>query len=358
MAENFDLKAAAAREVAAPVLDYAPPIPRRFRGKLGLIGCGGITSHHLAAYRAAGWEVAAFFDPNRAAAEKRCAEFFPNGKVCASAADVLATRGVEVVDIATHPEVRAPLIEQAIAAGRHVLSQKPFAADLATGARLVGKARAAGVRLAVNQNGRWAPYFSYMRQAIRAGLIGEVSSAVLALNWDHTWTQGTAFEKIHHLILHDFGIHWFDAACSFFGAQPALAVSATVARAPGQTMAPPLVAACTMQFPSGLATLCLDGASRFAPRESVTVAGTAGTLRGEGAICAVPAIEITTAAGRGRAQLTGAWFDDGFRGTMGELLCAIEEDREPENSAADNLRSLAVCLAAMKSADAGEVVRL
>jgi hypothetical protein len=36
---------------------------------------------------------------------------------------------------------------------------------------------------------------------------------------------------------------------------------------------------------------------------------------------------------------------------MGELLCAIEENREPENSAADNLKSLAIVLAAMKSAD-------
>lgn len=358
MAENYDLKAAAAREVAAPVLAYGTPTPKKFRGKIGLVGCGGITSHHLAAYRAAGWEVAAFFDANRAAAEKRCAEFFPNGKVCVSVDDLLATAGVEVVDIATHPSVRSPLIEQVVAAGRHVLSQKPFVTDLAEGERLVRLARAAGVKLAVNQNGRWAPYFSYVRQAIRAGLIGDVTSATLALNWDHTWTQGTAFEKIHHLILHDFGIHWFDAACSFFGDAKAVAVNATSVRAPGQTMAPPLVAACTVTFPQGVAALSFDGSSRFAPRESVIVCGTAGTLRGEGPICAVSAIEVTTAAGRGRAELAGDWFDDGFRGTMGELLCAIEENREPENSAAGNLRSLAVCLAAMKSADTGATVRL
>ncbi len=71
----------------------------------------------------------------------------------------------------------------------------------------------------------------------------------------------------------------------------------------------------------------------------------------------MPAIEVATAAGRGRAELAGAWLDDGFRGRMGELPWAIEEDREPENSAAGNLRSLAVCLAAMKSADTGAVVR-
>jgi len=47
---------------------------------------------------------------------------------------------------------------------------------------------------------------------------------------------------------------------------------------------------------------------------------------------------------------------DGFRGTMGELLCAIEEDREPRNSARNNLQSLALCFAALASADSGEPV--
>lgn len=358
MSENYDLKATEASTIAAPVLPYGPPMPRRYRPKIGLIGCGGITQHHLAAYREAGWEVAAFTDVNPAAAEKRRAEFFPAARVCASVAELLEVPGIDVVDIATHPSVRGPLIEQAIAAGRHVLSQKPFVTDLAEGRRLVDLAQAAGVKLAVNQNGRWAPYFSYIRQAIRAGLIGEVSAVTLTLNWDHTWTKGTPFEKIHHLVLYDFGIHWFDAACACFGNAPVKSVYATVARAPGQTLAPPLVASSVLTFAQGVATLNFDASSRFAPAESVTVTGSLGTLRGTGAICAVPTLELTTAAGRARVELTGAWFNDGFRGTMGELLCAIEDGREPENSAAENLRSLGACFAAMKSADERRVVEL
>ena len=38
--------------------------------------------------------------------------------------------------------------------------------------------------------------------------------------------------------------------------------------------------------------------------------------------------------------LSGSWFPDSFAGTMGELMCAIEEDRQPSLSAADNLGSL------------------
>jgi hypothetical protein len=42
---------------------------------------------------------------------------------------------------------------------------------------------------------------------------------------------------------------------------------------------------------------------------------------------------------------------------MGELLCAIEDDREPVNSARGNLPSLQLCFAAVASADSGEPIR-
>ena len=45
-----------------------------------------------------------------------------------------------------------------------------------------------------------------------------------------------------------------------------------------------------------------------------------------------------------------------FRGTMGELLCAIEENREPWNNAKDNLKSLQLCFAACASADRGKAI--
>lgn len=358
MSKNYDLKSAGAGTIPAPEFPYQPPAPRGLAPKIGLIGCGGITEHHLKAYRAAGWEVAAFYDPNRAAAEARRDEFQPRARVCPGVEDLLGDPEIGVVDIATHPKDRVDLVIRAADAGKHILSQKPFATDLATGRRLVDHAAAAGVKMAVNQNGRWAPYFSYMRQAVMSGLIGETSSVHMTLNWDHTWTAGTAFEEIHHLVLYDFGIHWIDAARSFFTGQDATSVSATLARVPEQTLKPPLLAGAMVSFPHGMATLAFNGGSRFGARESCTVVGSAGTLHAVGDICGISHVEIHTADGRAVKELEGSWFPDGFRGCMGELMCAIEENREPENSAADNLKSLAIVLAAMKSADDGSPVTL
>jgi predicted dehydrogenase len=358
MSKNYDLKSTTTASVPAPVLAYGPPAPKGPAPRIGLIGCGGITEHHLKAYRAAGWEVAAFHDANPEAAENRRKEFYPEARVCADVQELLDDKEIRVVDIATHPKVRVELIEQAIAAGKHILSQKPFAVDLATGRRLVRLASDAGIRMAVNQNGRWAPYFSYMRHALRSGLIGDVGSVHMVLNWDHTWTAGTPFEEIHHLMLYDFGIHWLDAARSFVAGQEATSVFATLARFPDQPMKPPLLAGVVVSFPQGMATLAFNGCSRFGARETCTVTGTKGTIHGVGEICGISSLEIETAGGSAHAQMEGSWFTDGFRGCMGELLCAIEENREPENSAADNLGSLEIVLAAMKSADEGAPVVL
>lgn len=180
----------------------------------------------------------------------------------------------------------------------------------------------------------------------------------MVLNWDHTWTAGTPFEEIRHLMLYDFGIHWINAARSFFGKAEVQSVSATVSRFPGQSMKPPLLAETTFTFPEGIATLAFNGSSRFGARETCVIVGTKGTLRASGEICGANEIEIHTEEGRAVMHPEGSWFPDGFRGCMGELMCAIEEDREPENSAADNLKSLAVVLAAMEAADGNSVVSL
>jgi predicted dehydrogenase len=43
---------------------------------------------------------------------------------------------------------------------------------------------------------------------------------------------------------------------------------------------------------------------------------------------------------------------------MGELLCAIEDDREPSHGARGNLRSLALVLAAIEAARTGREVQV
>ncbi len=162
----------------ASELPYKPRDPKKYRPAIGLIGCGGITKEHLTAYRTAGYRVTALCDLTLSRAEGRKAEFYPQAEVYTDYRRLLKRDDVEVVDIATHPSERAVIIEDALKAGKHVLSQKPFVLDLDLGRRLADLADSRGLKLAVNQNGRWAPHFSYIRNAIQAGVLGQVASAI------------------------------------------------------------------------------------------------------------------------------------------------------------------------------------
>ena len=345
-------------EVPAPALPYRPCLPRSYRPRIGLIGCGGITSHHLAAYRQDNLEVVALCARRPEQAEARRAEFYPAATVYADHHLLLKRADIDVVDIALPPGPRAAVIADALRAGKHVLSQKPFVLDLDEGERLVALAAAQGRLLAVNQNGRWAPYAAYARQAVAAGLLGTIDSVTMTLGWDHTWIRGTAFEHECQLILLDFAIHWLDLTRCFMPGAIPRHVTATTARAHGQDVRPDLLAHIGITCDHGLATLAFNGHARSGGSdERLTIQGSAGLLTATGNVCAAHDLRLTTmtdgAACRSSPALEGEWFDDGFRGAMGELLCAIEDNLQPSNSAADNLVSLALAFAAAASANRG-----
>ena len=353
--EAYALTSARVAEVAAPDLPYLPPVPRAYRPRIALIGAGGIAPAHLAAYRDAGFEVAAICGRTFGKAEALVAEYAPHARATTDYASVLADPSIDVLDITPHPADRLPLIEAGLRAKKHVLSQKPFVLDLDAGAALVSLARDAGVRLAVNQNGRWAPHMAWMRAAVRAGIIGQVQSVHAAVHWNHGWIAGTPFDSLPDLILGDFGIHWFDFVASLTGRR-GQSVFATSSRAPGQGAKAPLQAQALIRLDEGQASLIFGGASGFGPSDTSFVSGTRGSLESRGPDLGQQRVALTTAAGRAEPRLSGTWFNDGFRGAMGALLVAVETGSEPDNCAEENLHSLALCFAAIQSRRTGREV--
>jgi predicted dehydrogenase len=343
--------------IAAPSLPYRPRDPKRYRPGIGLIGCGGITKWHLTAYKAAGYRVLAMCDIAIERARERRDEFYPNAFVTDSADDLLARDDIEVVDITTHPPQRPPIVEAALRARKHVLSQKPFVLDLDVGQRLVDLADEMDVKLAVNQNARWAPHFSYIREAVRAGLLGSIDAIHCDVHWDHSWVKGTVFETVRHLILYDFAIHWFDFVRTVMDEAVPRRIFASMAKSATQTIMPALLAQTIVEYESTQVTLIFDGFTRFDRLDRTLVVGSEGAIRSTGPSTDFQRLEMTTAEGIARPRLKGAWFPDGFHGTMAELLSAIAEKREPSNSARNNLASLSLCFAAVASAERGEAVR-
>lgn len=342
-----------AKKMAAPKLPYAPREPKRYHPAIALIGCGGISQIHLRAYRAAGYNVVAVCDVDAAKAEARRVEFFPQAKVYTDFRDVLRRDDIEVVDVALHPEPRVAVVRAALDARKHVLSQKPFVVDLDVGERLIEQAHRRGCTLAVNHNGRWAPHFSYLRQAVAKGVLGELMSAHFSVQWNHDWIADTAFNQVRHIILYDFGIHWFDLTHCLFDATKARRVFASFTRAAGQHSAPGLLAQATVEFDGAQASYAFDGFTKFGAQDRTVAVGSKATILCCGRDLEAQRVEVHTKKGCAVPVLDGTWFTTGFHGTMAELLCAIEEQRAPQNSAESSLPGLALCFAAVKSANTG-----
>ena len=143
--------------------------------RVGLIGCGGISRAHVRGYREhrdAG-EVVAVADVDRARAEERAREL-GCGSVYADYQEVLARSDVDAVDICLPHFLHAPVALAAIAAGKHVLVEKPMATTLADARRMADAARGAGRILMVGHNQRYMPVHQQIKEWIDDGILGRV----------------------------------------------------------------------------------------------------------------------------------------------------------------------------------------
>ena len=179
-----------------------------------------------------------------------------------------------------------------------------------------------------------------------------------SLQWDQTWVKGIpSFEEMNHLVLFDFAVHWFDiATCLMAGHEPKK-VYASAVRHSAQVYKPPALASAIIDYPAAQVRMSFNAHCTLGEEDVTTVVGSKGTLRSRGpGLNDQPKMEVHLEDGSVEVPLQGSWFDSGFQGTMGELLCAIEEDREPIHSARQNLRSLKLGFTALESADSGQAV--
>jgi len=345
--------------------DTSPRFPHD-RSGVAILGCGTIAqSAHLPAYRDHGVGVSGVWSrsPETTASVQ---EHFPFvGRVYGSAEELLADPEVRFVDIATAPEHRLQWIEAAVSAGKHVLAQKPLtlaAEDLERLPALLAQADDAGVRVAVNHNARWAPAWRAATLLVRQGAVGEVVGVTHLHDKELPPLVGTPFDELPHMLLTDYLLHWVDITRCWLADGSAdrrgvvTSVQATDSRVPGQRPESrnPWSATLSMITATGAtATVRIVGSVVTSePGCPFWIHGTAGTLRGS-VLLDSDRLQLDDGRVLTDIALHGAWFVDGFAATMGELMCAVADGRQPENSAAEAAASVALVLAARESAGRG-----
>jgi predicted dehydrogenase len=136
-----------------------------------VVGTGFGCRVHVPAARAAGLDVVALVGHDRERTARR-AERAGVGTACGSLAEALKVPGADIVIVATPPGTHAPLAEEAIAAGRHVLVEKPFTLDAGEARQLERAAERAGVVALVGHEFRFAAERAAFRQVIASGELG------------------------------------------------------------------------------------------------------------------------------------------------------------------------------------------
>lgn len=131
---------------------------------------------------------------------------WPGTPVFERMADLLAA-DVEAVTITTPPATRRDLVLEALAAGVHVVADKPFAPDAPTARELVAAADAAGVLLSVFQNRRWDTDLLTLARVVEEGRVGQPWRVHSRLDFDDPATLETGAAGG---LLRDLGSHLVD----------------------------------------------------------------------------------------------------------------------------------------------------
>ena len=339
-----------------------------------IVGCGGISfCWFKEAVENPKIQIVGIVDLDRAAAEAKAKEFeLTDTPIFTSLTEALAETKPDAVFDVTVPVAHGSVVIEALEAGCHVLGEKPMSDSLETAQKMVAAAETAGKTYAVSQTRRPVPFALRAQKAIADGVIGKVAELhgdfYLGIHFSSPDKKNFRDVMAHPLVL-DMAIHTFDTARQLSGADP---VSVYCQEwNPGHSWYDGDVSAAAifeMKLPDGSPVFFTYRGSWC--NEGLTtdwngdwrVAGSKGTLHTDGAAVVeaevvenpeelgfartVKAVEIPEMdmPVQGHSFIINQFADHVLAG--GELMCPCS----------DNIKSLAMVEAAVKSAEAGQKV--
>lgn len=324
----------------------------------GLMGASTIASEHvIGAIRAQGGGIASVLSSDEA---RGAAYASRHGirRAVVELADLLSDPGIDAVYISTTNEKHHPQALAAIAAGKHVLCEKPLAMTTAEAAEMVRAAAAADVVFATNHHLRNAGAHLAIRDLIASGRIGRVLSV-------------RVFHAVHlppHLqgwrindagagggVIPDITVHDADTVRFYLDEDPAEVVAMATASGMGQGVEDSVMSIWTM--PSGAMVQTHESFTHPFAGSGVEVHGTEGSVFGRGIMTQQPVgtVELVTAAGREAVPFA---THDLYARALGLFCEAVAGRGRPSADGIDGVKSLAVAMAVREAARTGRAVRV
>jgi predicted dehydrogenase len=278
-----------------------------------------------------------------------------------------ALAGVEcdAVVVITPPETHVAAVMEGLAAGCHVLVEKPLATRIEDAREMVAAAERAGRLLMVSQNYRFRPPARAAREAVAGGAVGELVAvrATFARDTRTLWPPDNFRYGMRHPVVLDMAIHHADLVRMLTG-RNVVRLEARSWRAPDSPYLHDAEVAALME---------LEGGVPFVYEGSWAARGEQTSWNGDWEVIGE----------RGRLMWSGGQ-DDAFvgqvvleewgkparllplpdmaaidrAGVLRAFLDAVAGDGVVETTGADNVHSLAVVLGCVRSIERGEAVEL
>ena len=227
------------------------PLPRRTGLRIALVGLGnaGFTLHLPALEGLPAHQVVGAMDLDEGMRTRAVNRF---GVPLFSDFDTMLTSGKpDVVIVGTPPGSHADFCLRSLAAGAHVICEKPFVTSLAEADRIITAAKAAGRRVALNHEFRAMPIFQAVidaaREVERGGLVfAQVWQLMDLPPWAEPGWRGQMLQRT----LYEAGVHLVDFLLALFDERPVrvTATTSTCGVREGETDAVALV---TLEFSNG-----------------------------------------------------------------------------------------------------------
>jgi len=307
-----------------------------------------------------GYEVVGYVEPFEANRDRAINERgVPADQVFATLDEAIANVKADIVVDVTPPAVHHEIARKAFDAGLHVLGEKPLSDDYATAAKVVQWGQEAGVKHMITQNYRFTAQPRTTRKLIAENLIGKPGQCDIRFYMPWADAPGSHYVTQPYMLINDMMVHHFDMIRYVLGVDP-VSVQAITWNQPWGWHAGDAAHSIVFEFPDGLyATHVAVGCSvgqTTSWNGDWHIEGPQGTITWDKN--EMRHTHWHRAENKIDETIEPLEVPPGETAILDEFAAAIAEDREPECSARDNLASVAMVFAAIKSTKEGRKVQL
>ena len=290
---------------------------------------------------------------------RRYADELDIAKAHATVADLLIEPTIDAVYISTTNEWHEPQVLAAIAAGKHVLCEKPLALSLDGARRMVAAAAAAGVVLGTNHHLRNAATHRKMRELIQTGAIGQpLAARVFHAVFLPPHLQGWRIDRADSGggVILDITVHDADTLRFALGDEVAEVTAMTANQGMARAGLEDAVMG-VMRFRKGVIAQFHDAFTTPHASTGFEVHGTDGSLYGRDVMTQRPMGTVSVRR-EGRQEEVPVDHENLYERSVRCFNAAIRGEGEPAATGTDGVESLTVALAVREAAETGQTVRV